>query len=94
MLMHMGKRGKMEKTYNMISKHRNIVYAFGILSVLYFHFLCIRKEAGFSLGVFDCFFDLYISSIGVEMFVFLSCGFSFHWLLVSFNAHRAYFGSF
>lgn len=72
MLMHMKKRGKMEKTYNMISKHRNIVYAFGILSVLYFHFLCIRKEAGISLDVFDRFFDLYVSSIGVEMFVFLS----------------------
>lgn len=62
----------MERTYNIISKHRNIVYTFGIISVLYFHFLCIRKEAGLSFGAFDRFYDSYISSIGVEMFVFLS----------------------
>lgn len=62
----------MNQSYDMISKHRNIVYAVSIISVLYFHFLCIQKGAGIQLNWINRVYDRYVSSIGVEMFVFLS----------------------
>lgn len=63
---------------SLISKYRNELYGIAILLIMFFHFTDVYVQHFGSFGsdsfkvILISLYDRYVSSIGVELFVFLS----------------------
>ena len=70
---------KKEKlTYEIFSKYRNIIMGVAIISILIFHFTDDCRIFNYSFDGLIKLFNRYISSAGVDIFLFFS-GFSLYY---------------
>lgn len=62
---------KKEISWNIFSENRNIIYGIAIISIMIFHYVedCAINGSG---GVFVKVYGMFVGSIGVEAFLFLS----------------------
>lgn len=61
-----------QKTFYIMSEHRNVVYAIAIISIVLFHYCCIIRGDVLDSSFLWRRYMRYIGSVGVELFLFLS----------------------